>query len=200
MLDAILAHRHDEVIGLGMDHDELPDPPEKFASIYQAAGQAGLRRTAHTSHDGPASYISTCLDLLGCDRIDHGYRVIGDSEVLKRVVDQQVPFACALTSAQIFWPARANDEPDGPVINPVGVMLDAGVNVTLHSDDPTMLHTDMGSEFVKFCSDFDKTAKAARDVSLAALEASWMSDSEKDSLRKGFEADSDRLESELLSV
>jgi hypothetical protein len=52
-----------------------------------------------------------------------------------------------------------------------------------------MLHSDMGSEFVKFCTDFGKTAKVARDAILAALEANWMGDSEKDSLRKEFEAE-----------
>jgi adenosine deaminase len=197
MLDEILAHRHDEVIGIGMDHDELPDPPEKFASVYQAAGRAGLRRTAHTSHDGPARHILTCLDLLGCDRIDHGYRVTTDAEVLKRVVDEQVPFALSFTSAQIFWLRPENDEPGAQLVNPVGAMWDAGVNLTLHSDDPTMLHTDPGNEYVQFFNTFAVKPERAREMTLAALEASWLSEAEKSTLRKEFEAEIGALESAL---
>ncbi|SEB37258.1 adenosine deaminase [Rhodococcus jostii] len=197
MLDAIVAHRRDEVIGIGMDHDELPDPPEKFATVYQAAGRAGLKRTAHTSHDGPASHILTCLDELGCDRIDHGYRVTRDAQVLQRVVDEQIPFTCALTSAQMFWPWAAIDEtPDGAV-NPVKTMFDAGVNVTVHTDDPTMLHTDLGSEYIKYFRDCVLDIDSTHAAGLSALDAAWLDESDKSVLRKEFRAEMTRLGSEL---
>ncbi len=199
MLDAMAEYRHDEVIGIGMDHDELPHPPEKFAGIYQAAGDAGFRRTAHTSHDGPGSYITTCLDLLGCDRIDHGYNVLSDAEALKRVVDEQIAFTCAISSVQAFWMVPASDDPGAPLYNRIAGMVESGVNVTLHTDDATMLHTDLSSEYKKFCDEFSQDPSRARDVSLAALDACWLDDSEKAALRSEFETDFASLGAELAS-
>lgn len=197
MMDEILAHRLDEVIGIGIDHNELPYPPEMFAGVYERAGRAGLRRTAHTSHDAPASWITTCLDLLGCTRIDHGYRVIQDPDVLRRVVDEEVPFTCGMTTAGAFWRLPESDEPGAATVNPIKVMVEKGVNVTLGSDDPTMFHTDQGLEYVKFCSEFGFEPKQAADMSLAAVEASWLSDAEKADLRRQFVAEIDELTAQL---
>jgi adenosine deaminase len=135
--------------------------------------------------------------VLGCDRIDHGYRVTRDPEVLRRVTDEQVPFTCTFTSAQVFWPSAASDEPGEPAVNPIKAMVDAGVKVTLGSDDPTMLHTDVGTEYVKFFRELAAKPERAREISLAALDASWLDDAEKSTLRAEFEAEIDALESQL---
>jgi len=164
---------------------------------YERAGRAGLRRTAHTSHDAPASWIITCLDLLGCERIDHGYRVIQDPEVLQRVFDEQTSFTCGMTAAGAFWRLPESDEPGAALVNPIKVMVERGLNVTLGSDDPTMFHTDQGLEYVKFCNELGFEPKQAVDASLAAVEASWLSDSEKANLRGQFVSDIDALTAQL---
>jgi len=197
MLDEMVAYRQDEVIGIGIDHHELPFPPEMFAGVYQAAGRAGFRRTAHTSHDAPASWITTCLDDLGCDRIDHGYRVVQDPDVLRRVVDEQIPFNVGMTTAGAFWKLPESDAPDAELVNPVKLMVEKGVNVTIGSDDPTMFHTDQGLEYVKFCNELGFEPKQAVDASLAAIEASWLTDAEKADLRKQFVAETDELTVQL---
>jgi adenosine deaminase len=192
MLDAVLAHRPDEVIGLGMDGDELRDPPEKFASVFEAAAKAGLRRTAHTSHDGPAGHILTCLDVLGCERIDHGYHVIDDPEVLRRTRDEGIPFACALPTPPLCgWPKELSR-------SPIKVMVDRGLWVTLNSDDPPMLHTDIGTEYVRFCRELGYGQEKARELCLAAVDACWLDDGEKRSIRRDFEAEIDALEQKLV--
>lgn len=199
MMDEMLAYPLDEVIGIGIDHHEVPFPPEDFADIYIQAGKAGLRRTAHTSHDAPASWITTCLDLLGCDRIDHGYRVVQDEEVLKRVVDEQIPFNACVTTGGDFWRLKLTDEPDAPLVHPVKIMVERGVNVTLGSDDPTMFHTDQGLEYVKFVEEFGFTADQAIKVSLAAIDASWLDDSEKVGLRAEYEKEIEQMKGELVA-
>ena len=77
MIEEVLANRRPELIGLGMDAAEAPDPPEKFAECFALAGRAGLHRTSHAAEDGPPANITTCLDVLGCERIDHGYHILG---------------------------------------------------------------------------------------------------------------------------
>ena len=85
MLEDILRERRDEVIGLGMDGDELRDPPEKFTEVFRKAANAGLRLTAHAAHDSPASYVTTDLTSLGASASTMAYHVLDDPLVLGRV-------------------------------------------------------------------------------------------------------------------
>src|SRR5476649_2339793 len=62
MTQEVIEHRRDEVIGLGMDAAEAPDPPERFAECFALAARAGLHRTSHASEDAPPVNITTCLD------------------------------------------------------------------------------------------------------------------------------------------
>ena len=60
-----------------------------------------------------------------------------------------------------------------------------------------MLHTDLGTEYVRFCSTFGYGAREARDLALSALEMAWLDDDEKRSMRAAFEREMDELEEEL---
>jgi len=187
MLDLVLSCRPDEVTGIGMDHDELADPPSKFSSIYTAAGRAGLRRTAHAGHDGPASFVLTCLDMLGCERIDHGYHVTDDPVAVARVLDAGVPFCVSYTSALS----------EGWAVNPLVEMVRAGLWLTLGTDDPTMLHTDLGSEYVEFHRGLGVTVEYMREMCVSAVDACWMDDSDKAVMKASFTAEIEALEAAL---
>jgi adenosine deaminase len=73
MVQTMLEHPREEVVGIGMDYAEADNPPEKSWKTYRLAGERGLRRTAHAREDAPARNVEACLVLLGCERIDHGY-------------------------------------------------------------------------------------------------------------------------------
>ena len=106
MVEEVLANRVDELIGLGMDGAEAPDPPEKFVDAYAAARAGGLRLTSHASEDAPPVNITTCLDVLGCERIDHGYHILDDAAVIARCRDDGIAFTCCPTSTAVVygWP------------------------------------------------------------------------------------------------
>src|SRR5205807_3908573 len=101
MVEQVLEHRRDELIGLGMDGAEAPDPPEKFVESFRLAKQSGLRLTSHACEDAPAQNITTCLDVLGCERIDHGYHILGDDEVVKRAADEGITFTVCPTATAV---------------------------------------------------------------------------------------------------
>ena len=191
MLEEIIAYRRDEVLGIGMDGDELRDPPEKFAEVFRAAARAGLRLTAHASHDAPAAYVTTCLDLLGCERIDHGYHLLDDPVVLTRVRDQGVPLTATLGCPPLCgWPKELE-------LTPIKSMLDEGLRVSIHTDDPAMLHTDPGTEYVRYCTTFGLGPTEARHLALSAVDAAWMDDEDKRRTRAEFEREMDELEEAL---
>jgi adenosine deaminase len=192
MLEEVLAERRDEVIGIGLDGDELLDPPEKFAGVFEAAGKAGLHRTAHASHDGPATFITTCLDELHVERVDHGYHVLDDEKVLARTRDDGVAFTASLGCPPLCgWPPEIEH-------TPIKQMRDRGLRVSLHTDDPTMLHTDVGTEYVRYGTAFGLGPAEAKALVLDAVEMAWLDDDERRRMRAELERDIDELSAELV--
>src|SRR6266545_4003295 len=74
----------DRVIGVGLDSTEKGVDPTQFAEAFELAGRAGLHRTSHQGEETPPTYIEAGLDVLGCERIDHGLSSIHDAELSKR--------------------------------------------------------------------------------------------------------------------
>jgi adenosine deaminase len=62
--------------GVGLDSSEVGHPPSKFARVFAAAADAGLKRVAHAGEEGPPDYVREALDLLRIDRLDHGNRTL----------------------------------------------------------------------------------------------------------------------------
>jgi adenosine deaminase len=192
MTEEVLANRRDEVIGLGMDAAEAPDPPEKFFECFRTAGEGGLHLTSHASEDGPARNISTCLDLLGCERIDHGYHILEDVAVVERCREDGIHFTCCPTSTAIVygWPDLTT--------HPINAMMDAGLLVHLNSDDPTMFRTDIGKEYVDFVGQNDYPPEVAKQLVRNGIDASWLDPSEKAALHTAFEDEFAALDKELV--
>lgn len=142
MMDTILENPRDEVFGIAMDYAEPTFPPERFWKAYQMAAKAGMRRTAHASEDDHPRNIETCLDLLGCERIDHGYHVLEDERILARCRDEGVVFTCTpVSTAWVYF---------GPdyTKHPIKEMWAKGLKIMLDCDDPPMFQTDPTRDFV----------------------------------------------------
>jgi adenosine deaminase len=192
MVEQVLEHRPDEVIGLGMDGAEAPDPPEQFVEAFRLGKKGDLRITSHACEDAPAKNITTCLDLLGCERIDHGYHILGDEAVVERCRDEGITFTVCPTATAVCY-----FDPNDYTTHPIREMVAQGLKVMINSDDPSMFHTDIGSEYVKMVNAADWSVGQVREFSLNGVDGSWLTDDEKRRLRTEFEAELDRLEAEL---
>jgi adenosine deaminase len=191
MVEMVVEQRRDQVIGIAMDHAEALGPPEGFAEAYSLAARAGLHRTAHACEDAPPKNVLTCLDELGCERIDHGYLILEDPKVVQRARDEGVFFTACLTStAQVYgW----RDLPNHPIKR----MVDQGLRVMLNSDDPPMFQTDIGEEYVRVCTEMEYGPDMARGFALAGVEAAWLDDDERRRMRRAFEDEISSLQAEL---
>ena len=169
---------------------EAPDPPEKFVDAFRAAA-GGLRLTSHASEDAPPVNITTCLDLLGCERIDHGYHILSDPTVVSRCLDEGIHFTvCPTSTAAVHgWPDLSS--------HPIVGMVEAGLRCMLNSDDPTMFHTDIGNEYVQMVPAAGWGLATVRELVLNGVEATWLDDSDKSAMRAEFAAEFDRLAAEL---
>jgi adenosine deaminase len=191
MVEELLSCLRPEVIGLGMDAAEAPDPPERFVDAFHAAKAGGLRLTSHASEDAPPVNITTCLDLLGCERIDHGYHILSDPAVIQRCLDDDIHFTvCPTSTAVVYgWP----DLSTHPIIG----MVDAGLKCMLNSDDPTMFHTDIGKEYVDMVPAAGWGLATVRELVLNGVDATWLDDGDKAAMAAEFAAEFDRLAESL---
>ncbi|MFJ4982856.1 adenosine deaminase [Streptomyces sp. NPDC088732] len=138
--EAARPHLH-RITAVGLDSAEVGHPPSKFREVYAAAAEAGLRRVAHAGEEGPPAYVREALDVLGVERIDHGIRSMEDPELVARLVRDQVPLTvCPLSNVRLRCvPALAE--------HPLPAMLDAGLLVTVNSDDPAYFGGYAGDNF-----------------------------------------------------
>src|SRR3954447_10625395 len=77
LLPRLLRHR-DLVIGVGLDSAESRNPPELLEWVFAMAADEGLRRVANAGEEGPAIYVTSALDRLRVERVDHGIRSLED--------------------------------------------------------------------------------------------------------------------------
>lgn len=178
LVEQVIEHRTDHVVGIGLDYAEVSGPPEKFVEAFARARRAGLRRTGH-SESGPPSNITTMLDALGCERIDHGYHVVTDAGVTARCRDDGIPFTCTPISSDV---GRYSGSGDGTHAV-IGAMVDAGLAVTIDSDDPPMFGTDPTNDFQVLAAARGYGPDQLIRFTHTAVEASWLDDTEKAALR-----------------
>lgn len=116
--------------GIGLDSSENGHPPSKFARIYEAAREAGLKLVAHAGEEGPPEYVYEALDELKIDRIDHGNRSLEDEALIARIRDAGITLTvCPLSNLSLCVVDDLKD-------HPMKKMLALGLKATVNSDDP----------------------------------------------------------------
>lgn len=121
----------EHIFGIGLDSSEIGHPPSKFARVFAAARAEGFIPVAHAGEEGPAAYVAEALDLLKVTRIDHGNRALDDPALTRRLAELQIPLTmCPLSNLRLkVVPSMGQC--------PVKQALDAGLMVTVNSDDPS---------------------------------------------------------------
>ena len=128
-LDAV-AHRVHDLVGIGLDSAEVGFPPSLFVDVFDRAAALGLHRVAHAGEEGPPDYVREAVELLGVERVDHGIRAVEDPALLAELVERGIALTvCPLSNV------RLRAVPD-LAAHPIRELLDAGVQVTVNSDDP----------------------------------------------------------------
>jgi aminodeoxyfutalosine deaminase len=130
----------DGAISFGVGGDEVAGPAIAFRDAYRYARDAGLRLTAHAGEtDGPES-VKAALEI-GATRIGHGIRAAEDPDLMRRLREEQIPLEVCITS-NVRTGAVAS-----LVSHPVRRLFDAGVPITLNTDDPGLFDCDLAGEF-----------------------------------------------------
>ena len=163
-----------DIRGITIGGSEQTYPPGLFVDVYRRAANAGLRRTAHAGEAAGPDSVRGALDLLGVERIGHGVRLVEDPALLDRVVAEQTPLEVCPTSNLRTGVVSSWDD------HPVGRLLDAGANVTISSDDPTFFHSSVAADLAEVAGRYGADPQTLTN---RAIDASWMTDSEKHAVR-----------------
>ena len=161
-------------IGVGLDSSEQGHPPEKFSRVFARCRELGLHVVAHAGEEGPPAYIWGALDDLKAQRIDHGVRCLEDPALVARLVADRVPLTvCPLSNLKLcVTPSSA--------AHPLPAMLDAGLCVTLNSDDPAYFGGYINQNFIAtFAALPQLDAAHAYTLASNSIHASFIADSAK---------------------
>lgn len=156
----------DRVLGIGLDSAEVGYPPSLFSDLFRMAGEAGLKRVAHAGEEGPADYIREAVELLGVDRIDHGIRIVEDQTLTSLVAERCIPLTvCPLSNVALKC---VPDLRSHPLLD----LLEAGLVVTINSDDPAYFGGYVGDNYAAMAKagmSLDQAIRMARNSVVASF-------------------------------
>jgi adenosine deaminase len=171
-LDQALRHK-DKIIGIGLDSSEVGHPPSKFKTVFRRAREAGFRLVAHAGEEGPPAYVWEAIDVLGVDRIDHGNRALEDPALVKRLAkDGTALTVCPLSNLRLCVVKDMTQ-------HPLRRMLDAGLTVTINSDDPAYFGGYMNENFASVGTALGLSAAELKAIARNGFAASFMPYTEK---------------------
>ncbi len=166
MLDAALGSGV-PLLGIGLDSAEAGNPPRLFRRVFDRAAEAGLHRVAHAGEEGPAEYVWEALDVLGAERIDHGIHALDDEALVRRLARDRVPLTvCPLSNVRLRVVGELRELP-------LRRMLDAGLAVTLNSDDPAYFGGYLDDNVEAAARAFALTGDELRELAAASIRASF---------------------------
>lgn len=179
------------LVGWSIGGNELDYPPEPFADVFAAARKIGLGLMAHAGEVvGPAS-VWGAVDQLRCTRIGHGVRSIDDPALVAHLRQRGVTLdVCPTSNLRTGAVAQWSD-------HPLRQLFDAGVQVTINSDDPTFFHTTITDEYRLAADLFDFTADDLCKVVLTAVRATFLPHEQQDALHQRISRELEALRDEL---
>jgi aminodeoxyfutalosine deaminase len=170
------------VVGIDLHGDEINYPASPFAAAFQEARDLGFGLRAHAGEASGAHDVEQAIKTLGVQRIAHGQRAIESQEVMDLAKQRAVTFDMALTSN-----VRTGGAKDLPG-HPIREFFEAGLAVTVNSDDPLPFFTNVEREYRLLIDELAFERRDVETVALNAVNAAFLTDEEKEPLRQRVEA------------
>lgn len=173
VVDKAIQFRDRNVIGIGIGGDERRGPPEWFRDAYARARHAGLRLTAHAGETTGSETIAASIDILGAERIGHGFTAIHDPALMKRMADLHIPVEICLSSNLRTGCCASLSQ------HPLRTYFDSGILVTLNTDDPSMFDTSLAREYQIAQQTFGFSDHQLAELARNSFHASFLPDDVK---------------------
>jgi adenosine deaminase len=191
MVQWVIAHRQDRVLGIGIDYSEVDRPPELFAPAYAMARKAGLKTTAHAGEFGmPWTNVQTAVELLKVDRIDHGYTIVDRPDFARQCAERGIIFTVVPTNSYYL---RTLSKERWALDHPIRRMPGLGLRIHPNTDDPTLHKVTPTQSWMMMVRDFGFSIDDLRGFMRNGLDGAWMDDSTRQRWQREFAQQFDAL-------
>ncbi len=171
-----LEHAPDSLLGFGLGGPEIGVERPQFKPVFDRVRAAGLHSVPHAGETTGPQTIWDALEQLGAERIGHGTSAVQDPRLVEHLVEHRIPLEVCPTSNIA---TRAVDVLEN---HPIKQLYDAGVHVTVNSDDPPMFGTTLNREYEIAADLLDLDAAGVTEVAKNAVAASFLPESDKATL------------------
>ena len=173
-----LDHAPDTLIGFGLGGPEMGVDRPQFKDVFAQARAAGLHSVPHAGETTGPQTVWDALHVLGAERIGHGTSSVQDPALVDYLVEHQIPLEVCPTSNIA---TRAVDVLEN---HPLRQMYDAGVNVTINSDDPPMFGTTLNREYEIAADLLGLDERGIAELAKKAVAATFLPDADKAALSR----------------
>jgi len=169
LVEMLSGWRHPRVVALSVDGNEATAgrTGPRFAEAFARAGAAGLRRTVHAGESSGPEGVRDAIELLQADRIDHGVRAAEDPALVELLAERGVPLGiCPSSNVQLgVYESLA--------IHPMERLRQAGVPLSINTDDPSLLGTDLPREYALCAQQFGWDDEVLRAIAATSIISSF---------------------------
>jgi len=166
------------IVGFGLGGDEVNFPPKLFQKAYEIAAGGGLHCTVHAGEHAPAAGMIEAMDYLPIQRIGHGVNAIHCQETIARLKDKQIALEVCPSSNVALGLFKSLQD------HPIKQLRDAGLSISINSDDPPFFRTNLAKEYRVTQETFAYTDEQMNDFTRMAINAAFVDESTKALLRQ----------------
>jgi aminodeoxyfutalosine deaminase len=167
-LDYALHHAPQTLVGFGLGGPEIGVPRPQFKDVFDQARAAGLHSVPHAGETTGPETVWDALRDLGAERIGHGTSSVQDPALVRHLVEHQVPLEVCPTSNIATRAVTTLAD------HPLRRLVEAGVFVTINSDDPPMFGTDLLREYEIAGELLDLDERGIAELAKQAVQASFL--------------------------
>lgn len=181
----------DGIVGIGLGGTEVGFPPENYGDVFAYAMAGGLRSSPHAGETAGPGSIWGAIHTLKAERIGHGIRAIDDPLLVDTLRQRQITLEVCPTSNVYTGAVTSLGD------HPIRQLFDAGVPVTVNSDDPPMFGTTLLDEQLLLAREFGFSVDDMEEVNLQGLRGAFLPELEKQRLIVEFEQAYRKLREQL---
>ena len=169
LVEWLLERRHPRVVALSIDGNEAAAgrTGPRFSDVFRRAREHGLHRTVHAGESSGPQGVRDALAYLYAERIDHGIRAIDDPHLVAELAQKRVPLnVCPGSNVQLgLYPDRES--------HPLDALRQAGVAVSINTDDPALMSTDLVAEYMASAKAYNWDMSVVRQIARTSINASF---------------------------
>ncbi len=187
----ILSKGFGRVTSIDLACDEANFPAGPYAPLFNQSERAGVHRTLHAGEARGAESVHTALEECHAERIGHGIRAFEDPELVRTLVEKEIPLEmCPTSNVQ-------TGAIDNIKNHPLKKFYDMGGKTTINTDDPGVCDTDLNTEYLKAIRDIGCSIEDVENMVLYAVDAMFLPPPIKMALRTSITSDIQKVNRDL---